>query len=148
MPPLPFSLEAGLTILFILLCSIAAVSAIIAFNVWIGGWSPSRIESAEDAAAVLRRDLVTFEPGERRVLASDGLSALVESRDGRAVGYLSARGDTLVSRLIEPQSVAATEVRSGGVIVVRFKDFTFPAARITLGQDAAAREWAARLNGE
>ena len=137
-----------MTTLLILIGSFVAVSAIVGFNVWIGGWSPSRIESLEDAGKTLRQDLLIFEPGETGVLASDGLAALVESRDSRSVGYLSARGDTLVSRLIEPGSVSRAEVRDGGVIMLHFKDFTFPTTRITLGKDDAAREWATRLSTE
>ncbi|MCF8878849.1 hypothetical protein L5876_03355 [Hyphobacterium sp. SN044] len=137
-----------MTTLLILIGAFAAVSALVAFNVWIGGWSPSRIESIEDAGETLRQDLLIFEPGEKGVLASDGLAALVESRDGKFVGYLSARGDTLVSRLIEPGSVARANVRDGGVIMLHFKDFTFPTTRITLGDDDAAREWAERLSAE
>lgn len=137
-----------MTTLLILIGSFVAVSAIVGFNVWIGGWSLSRIESLTDAGRILRQDLLTFEPGDAGVLASDGLSALVESADGQRVGYLSARGDTLVSRLIEPGSVARADVRDGGVIMLHFKDFTFPASRITLGDDDAAREWAAMLSTE
>ncbi|HAQ35072.1 MAG: hypothetical protein CMF74_03665 [Maricaulis sp.] len=134
--------------LYILVGSIIAVSAIVAFNVWIGGWTPSRIESADEAARILRQDLLTFEPGDVRTLSSDGLSALVKSRDGPSIGYLSARGAGHVSRLIEPGHVASTRIEDGSAIVVRFRDFTFPAARITLGDEELAREWAARLNGD
>lgn len=137
-----------MTTLLILIGAFAAVSALVGFNVWIGGWSPSRIESVEDAGRVLKQDLLTFEPGRTGVLATDGLAALVEAREGNAIGYLSARGDTLVSRLIEPGNVARAELRDGGVIMLHFKDFTFPSARITLGDNNAAREWAARLSTE
>ena len=137
-----------MTTLLILIGSFVAVSAIVGFNVWIGGWSPSRIESLTEAGKTLRQDLLTFEPGDAGIIASDGLSALVESSDGQRVGYLSARGDTLVSRLIEPGSVARAEVRDSGVILLHFKDFTFPTTRITLGDDDAAREWATRLSTE
>ncbi|MEN0652017.1 MULTISPECIES: hypothetical protein [Hyphobacterium] len=137
-----------MTTLLILIGAFAAVSALVGINVWIGGWSTSRIDSIEDAGRVLTQDLLIFEPGVTGVLAADGLAALIESKDGKSVGYLSARGDTFVSRLIEPGSVARADLRDGGVIMLHFKDFTFPSARITLGDDNAAREWAARLSTE
>ena len=134
--------------LYILIGSIAAVSAIVGFNVWVGGWPTVKIETLEEAGRILKQDLLTFEPGTTGILATDRKAALVLSKDGATIGYLSARGDTHVSRLIEPGNVARTEVEAGGVIAVRFKDFTFPAARITLGDEDVAREWAGRLSAE
>lgn len=142
--------QAGdtVTTLYILIGSLVAVSAIVGFNVWIGGWSASRIDDLGEAGRILKQDLLTFSPGDDGVLASDGLSALVADVHGHGIGYLAARGDTHVSRLINPAEVANASVEGDGVIVVRFRDFTFPAARITLGKEDAAREWAARLTAE
>ncbi|MEE2525590.1 hypothetical protein V0U79_04370 [Hyphobacterium sp. HN65] len=131
--------------LLILAGSGLAILALIGLNAWLGGWTPSRIDSLDAALERFRRDYLDIAPA-GSVLSSDGKAVLIADANSASTGMVIAQGDILVSRLVAPEDVA--EARPDGAsLMIRFRDFTFPSTRIELADDAEAARWAARLQG-
>ena len=125
--------------------SLAGVAAICGLCVALFGRGVARLD-ATSAQARLAQDVAGFRAG-RSALAADARSALVEDAQDGATYLVMVRGDGLVTRALGHGFVRAA-AREGGALRFRFSDFTFPAARIDLGDEAAAREWAARFAGQ
>ena len=122
--------------------SLAGVAAICGLCVALFGRGVASLDTAS-AQARLAQDVVGYRAG-RFALAADGRSALAEdARDG-SVWLVMVRGDGLVTRRLGHGFVRAA-AREGGALRFKFSDFTFPAARIDLGDEAAAREWETRF---
>lgn len=126
--------------------SIIAISLLVAANVWIGGWTASRVPSLAAAEQRLREDYLAFPVG-KGVLTKDGRAALIAEQDGERTGLVVVQGDVLVSRLVSRQDLSSAD-RNGTHLHVRFRDFTFPAAKMEFETEDAAQLWQKRLLGE
>ncbi|WP_421788913.1 hypothetical protein [Hyphobacterium sp.] len=129
--------------LVLITVSVVAISILVALNVWLGGWKPSRIPSAGAARQRLIEDYLAFEPGEE-MLTTDKTAALIAEKDGDRTGLVVAQGDILVSRLISPSDVKSAE-QAGSDLIVRFRDFTLPGVTLQLGSETTARQWRFRF---
>lgn len=133
-----------MTMLFILLGSGLAISLLVALNVWLGGWTPSRIGSLEVAIARLQDDHVVFTPGDG-ILATDGLSALVLDAQSPRIGVVAARGAGFVTRLVPRQGFKAVEARDDGSLFLVLKGDTMRPVTVLTGNAQTAHEWAAHI---
>lgn len=135
-----------MTSLIIILVSAIAIMALIGLNAWMGGWTPSQVESLEDAAARLKQDLLAFEPG-NGVMAKDRRAAIIMEKGTGRIGLVVAQGDILVTRLITPAEIARAEV-DNDILALRFHDFTFPDTKFVFDDVEAAAWWQSRLTGD
>jgi hypothetical protein len=134
-----------MTLLWILLGSVAGVSAMIGLNIYLKIWTPTRLTSLADAHNRLDADAIGFDPGPG-VLAPDGSAALVEEAGGQRFGLLAARGDSIVIRYLTPGMVEAARLDEDGEMSVRLRDFSFTPVRIPFEDRETARVWADKLN--
>lgn len=146
MPP-PFFVvkHRFMTTLIILAASALAILGLIGLNAWLGGWTPSRIASLDEALERIRQDYLDLVPGEA-VMSADGKAALIADNGGQGIGLIVAQGDILVSRLLMPADISAARAEGAG-LTLRLRDFTFPATRIELASEDEAAQWVARLQG-
>ncbi len=122
--------------------SLAGVAAICGLCVALFGRGVASLD-AGSAARRVADDVPGFRAG-RCALAADGRSALIEdARDGAAY-LVMARGDGLVTRGLG-KGFLRSAAREGAALRLRFADFTFPGARIDLGNEAVAADWEARF---
>jgi len=135
-----------MTTLYILLGSGIAISLLVALNVWLGGWSPSRIGSLEVAIARLQDDHLVFTPGEG-LLARDSLSALVLDTQSPRVGVVAARGAGFVTRLVPRDGFRTVEARDDGSLLLTFRGDTMRPVTVDTGNAQTAHDWAARIDG-
>lgn len=127
--------------LIYLLGSLAGVGLLVGLNVLLMGRAKRRVD-LEAAKALLTRE----QPGFRirhAVAARDGAAALVEDETGSLYLVVGAGAD-LVSRKLMPASLK-TLTCEGATLSLRLCDLTFPRASMTLDDEAAARDWQARL---
>jgi hypothetical protein len=122
--------------------SLAGVAAICGLCVALFGRGVATINAA-GAEARLRDDVTGFRAG-ACTLSADGRSALVEDARNGAVYLVAARGDGLVTRGLA-KGFLRSAGREGATLRLRFADFTFPGARIDLGDDKLAEDWQVRL---
>ncbi|GJL97016.1 MAG: hypothetical protein DHS20C06_08330 [Hyphobacterium sp.] len=134
-----------MTSLIIILVSAAAISALIALNAWIGGWTPSRIETLDAAIDQIRQDSLSFAAGDGQ-LSRDQRAALVCEAGSDRIGLVLAQGDILLTRIFHPDDIARV-VPDGATLAIRFRDFTLPNASIAFDDEAIAAQWQARLTG-
>ncbi len=130
-------------IVWVLLGSVAGISAMVAVNAWLGLYAPAQLESLDDAIARLDADSVGFNAGEG-VMAPDGKSALVTDAAGSRLALLVARGSDFVIRYLEPGQVLSVTADDTGVLL-KLHDFTFAPARLSFETAEQARQWADRL---
>ncbi|WP_394693747.1 hypothetical protein [Hyphobacterium sp.] len=135
-----------MTTLIIIAVSAVLILGLIGLNAWLGGWTPSTIDSLDSAAARLRQDLLAFEPDEG-VLAKDKRAALVMEKATGRIGLVVAQGDILVSRLMSSIDIARI-TENGTALDLRFRDFTFPNTIFEFDNADVAAQWRARLTGE
>jgi hypothetical protein len=135
-----------MTTLIIIAVSAVLILGLIGLNAWMGGWMPSRIDSLETAADLLRQDLLAFEPDDG-VLAKDQRAALIMEKATGRIGLVVAQGDILVSRLMSPDDIARI-TENGSALDLRFRDFTFPNTLFEFDNSDVAAQWRARLAGE
>jgi hypothetical protein len=134
-----------MTLVYILLGSIAGVSAMIALNIYLRTWTPAQLTSLADARDRLDTDAIGFEAGPG-VLAADGSAAIIEEAGGRRFGLLAARGDSIVIRYLTPGLVDTARLDESGEMSVRLKDFSCTAVRFPFDDRETARVWADKLN--
>jgi len=135
-----------MTSLIIILVSALAIAALIGLNAWMGGWTPSRVESLEAAVTRLRQDLLSFEPADG-VMAKDQRAAIILEKNTGRIGLVVAQGDILVTRLITPSEISKAEI-DDTVLALRFRDFTFPDTKFAFDDAEAAAKWLVRLTGD
>lgn len=135
-----------MTTFYILLGSGLAIAALIALNVWLGGWKPATIGSLEVAIARLQDDHIVFTAGEG-ILSADGLSALVLDTQSPRVGVVAARGAGFVTRLAGRAAFRKIEARDDGSLVLAFHNDTIRPVTVMAGDVQTAHEWAERLQG-
>ena len=131
--------------LYILAGSAIAIGSLIGLNAWMGGWTPSRIDSIDAVIKRLVDDNVVFDAGDC-VLATDHQSALVMSTNGSQIGLVVARGDILISRLLDAATIKSAQCDDAGNLIIALRDLTMAKARINLGDAARANDWARKLN--
>lgn len=124
-----------------LLGSLAGIGLLVGLNLLLTGRSRARV-GLEAANALLAAENPGFRAA-RAVLTRDSKAALVEDERG-TVHLIAAAGDRLVSRKLSPASVLKL-ARSGETLTLRFRDVTFPGARLSLGGEPEAQAWEARL---
>jgi hypothetical protein len=131
--------------LIIILVSAVAIAALVALNAWMGGWTPSRIETLDAAIAKLRQDSLSFSAGDGQ-LSSDQRAALICEAGSDRIGLVLAQGDILLTRIFHPVDIARV-VSDGPTLAIRFRDFTLPNASIAFDDEAMAALWQSRLTG-
>ena len=118
---------------------------LIVLVVWLtGGLRSARIDDAKTVRRHLALDHPEFEPGELR-LAADGRSALAIDRGEHRIAVLFALGDRVTVRIVAPGDLAGVAAR-GGDLVLTLTDLGARRLILRLGDVAAARAWAARLD--
>ncbi|MBI1264490.1 MAG: hypothetical protein GC187_07130 [Alphaproteobacteria bacterium] len=132
------------TLAAVLLGSALAIALVIGLNAMLGGWAPSRIDSAGAAAQALERDILGFRAGAQGVAAADRRAGLVMEADGGRLGLALSLGDGIVSRALRPAEVRGAQAQ-GERLVIRIDDFTLQRACITLANEDEARLWAGRI---
>ncbi|MAK63532.1 MAG: hypothetical protein CMF75_02130 [Maricaulis sp.] len=130
-------------ILWVLLGSVAGISAMVAVNAWLGLYTPAKLDSLDEAVARLDADAVGFDAGEG-VLAPDGQSALVTDQSASRLALLVARGSDFVIRYLEPGQVRSVTADDTG-LTLTLNDFTFAPAHLGFETPDQARDWAGRL---
>ena len=135
-----------MTTLIILAASAAAILALVGLNAWLGGWTPSQIDSLEAAVDRLEADYLRLSAGEA-YLSEDRRAVLVADTASDRTGLVVAQGDILVTRLVGPADILRVETDSAA-LDLRLRDFTFPAVRIDMGEAGNAQKWASRLAGQ
>ena len=134
-----------MTSLIIILVSAIAIATLIGLNMWLGGWTASRIETVQEAAARLQQDFLSFNSA-GGIVSAEGKAALVIDKDSDRIGLVLAQGDIFVSRIVDADSIAQIDA-ADGLLDIRFRDFTFPRAVLDLANPDAAIEWRNRLTG-
>lgn len=123
----------SLPLLVIIVVGIAAV--VIAVHMTGGSRTASLTgeESARERFAVDYPDL----PVKSVWLTSDGKAAILELADGRA-GIVHAMGGKFLTRIVNPSDVAGAPRATGGRLMLRLRDFTWPGGIFEFAEAADA----------
>lgn len=127
--------------LFYLMGSLAGIGLLVGLNLLLMGRAKRRVD-IDAAVALLAREQPGFRARET-ISARDGAAVLIEDEAG-AFYLVVAAGADLVSRKLAPAGLKAL-VRDGATLRLSLRDLTFPRATLTLADEAAARDWQARL---
>lgn len=133
----------------ILICVLGAsaisVGLVVALNVWLGGWTPVRLDTIEAAARAVEDQVLGFESSDEAVLARGGRAALILERgDQPRLGLAATGGDRVVVRVLRPGELRSAE-RDGAVLTLLIDDYTFPRAWLTLEDADQAEIWLRRV---
>lgn len=123
-----------------LLGSLLGIGLLVGLNLLLMGRARQRLDPAA-AAALLAAEHPGFRARDIAVTAAAD-AALVEDAAG-ALYLVVALGDRLVSRGLANAYPSVT--RDGKMLTLRFRDFTFPRARLVFADDAEAEDWQRRL---
>lgn len=134
-------MDDPLILIAVLAASALSITALVLLNRWLGGWTPTQLDSVEAAGARLSDDVIGFRPGEG-ALAADRRAALVEEAGGDRLGVVIARGDRFVTRALGPREIIAVN-REGLTLTLDLGDFTFSRVVVTLDDEAEARRFEA-----
>lgn len=94
---------------------------------------------------VLEAYLAKAIPGFRlRTLAGDTHAAFAENGADGSLHLIVAHGDGMVMRQVSPKLLTGI-TREASALVLRLKDFTLPAVRLSLPDEETAAFWQARL---
>lgn len=124
-----------------LLGSLLGIGLLVGLNLLLMGRARPRLDPAA-AAALLAAEHPGFRASDIAVTAAAD-AALVEDAAG-ALYLVMTLGDRLVSRGLA-KTHPATVTRDGRTLTLRFRDFTFPRARLVFADDAEAEDWQKRL---
>lgn len=124
-----------------LLSSILGIGFLVGLNLLLMGRTRARLDLAA-ASALLAAEHPGFRAGDA-VMTAAADAALIEDREG-ALYLVMALGDRMVSRKLSRKEVVSL-ARSGRMLTLGFRDFTFPRARLALRDDAEAEDWQRRL---
>ncbi len=133
----------------ILLVSLLSVFAVYLINRWLGGFSPVRLDDADDALARLMLDYPSFEE-QSTLVGADGKAAVLAAAGG-SVALVQAIGDRFLTRLLQPGDISALflEPDPGEQAVqrlrLRLNDFTNTEFTIKLPPNAKGAAWQERL---
>jgi hypothetical protein len=127
-----------------LLGSIAGVAMLIGFNVVLFGWRRATLASVNDAESRLTAEIPGFRLGDAAIDQVAATALVENARDG-ALHLVVARGDGLVTRALKYGALKAL-ARDGRILSLRLSDLTLPRAELTLADEAAAKQWEARLS--
>ena len=134
-------MDDPLTLLLVLGSSVIAVSLVVAMNAFLGGWTPARFATLDEAAHAIMTDVLGFRPGEG-ALSADRRAALVLEADRSRLGLALARGDRAVVRALRSGELASA-AREGARLILTLNDFTLPRAVIDFDSEVQARVWEA-----
>ncbi len=122
------------------------MAGLVGLNAVIGGWTPARIESLEEAAERLAEDVIGFHASEG-VVAADGRAALVLDRDQPRLGIVVARRDRLVCRALPAGGLRSVEAdaRDSLSLDLRLDDDTLSRVGVRFADAPQAETWRRRL---
>ncbi|MFW6413452.1 MAG: hypothetical protein ACOC0V_04890 [Oceanicaulis sp.] len=120
--------------------SALSVALIVALNAWLGGWSPARLSSIDDAAGAIAEQVLGFEPSQDAVLARGGRAALIVEAGGARLGLVTTAGDRTIVRALRPGEIRSAG-REGTVLTLILDDYTFPKAWLELDDEETAGRW-------
>jgi hypothetical protein len=121
--------------------SLAGVAAMVGLNLLLFGRARAVLDS-QAVAVRLQEDMPDFH-ARGVTVSADKDCALAEGVDG-AIFLVVVSGDKFVARKLVSGSLQAI-ARVGASLTIRFEDFTFPRARLTLVDETSARDWETRL---
>lgn len=124
-----------------LLGSLAGIGLLVGLNLLLTGQRRAHLDLAA-AVALLTAEHPGFRAGDAVVTATAD-AALIEDAGG-ALYLVAAFGERMVSRKLANGQIASV-ARDGRRLTLRFRDFTFPRARLALRDDAEAEAWQKRL---
>lgn len=110
--------------------SLAGVLVLVALNRLLGGWTPVRLDTPDEALERFAQAHPDFMAA-TVLLAPDGTAALLTRRDSAGVGLLVACAGALVSRELYPGDLRAMTRRARGLRLTT-SDFTWPRIDIDL----------------
>lgn len=123
--------------------SIAGIALLVGLNIMLFGATGVKLTSASDAIRRLKEEIAGFRAGDT-VIDTAQSAALVENAHDGSLHLVVARGDGLVTRALKKGAVK-TLARDGATLSLRLTDFTLPRAKLTLADEALARDWETRL---
>ncbi len=129
-------------IILVLGASALAIALLVVLNIIIGGWSPARLRTEEEAASALAEGVFGFEAARPIALAADGQGALALERGKGRLGLAVCLGDRITVRALRPGEVRGIE-RDGARLSLHLNDYTLPAARLRLADAETAQHWQA-----
>ncbi len=129
-------------ITLVLGASALAIALLVVLNIIIGGWSPARLRTEDEAASALAEGVFGFEAAAPITLAADGQGALALERGGARLGLALCLGDRVTVRALRPGEVSAVD-RDGARLSLHLNDYTLPVARLRLADADTARHWQA-----
>jgi hypothetical protein len=133
------------TLTLVLGASALAIALLVALNVFLGGWTPSRLGDLTAAGRRIAVDVLGFEASAEGVLDADKSAALVFETGRRRVGLAACLGDRIAVRALRPGDLRGVETQSS-VLVVRLDDYTLPQIRLRFAEPALAERWADELH--
>jgi hypothetical protein len=110
-----------------------------------GASRPARVEDAEQAAARFTEDFPDCVPA-NCVITKDERAAFLELEPGR-IGLVAAIGAKFITRIIGEEELKKLDEDKPGELVMRFRDFTYPAGRYRFNNEDDAQRVVAWLGG-
>jgi hypothetical protein len=133
-------------ITLVLGASALAITLLVVLNIILGGWSPARLRTEEEAAAALAEGVFGFEAAAPITLAADGQGALALERGGARLGLAVSFGDRITVRALRTGEVRGID-RDGARLSLHLNDYTLPVARLRLADAETAQAWQTKAEG-
>lgn len=130
------------TIILVVGASALAISLLVILNIIIGGWTPSRLRTQEEAIKALGDGVFGFQAARPVELAADGAGALALEQNGDRLGLAICVGDRVIVRALRPGDVRAVS-RDGARLTLVLDDYTLPSAALRCVDAGAAAKWEA-----
>lgn len=132
--------ESAMNLIY-LAASLAGVGLLIGLNLLLMGRARIRVDAAA-AIALLKTEYPDFRAA-HSIVSVQCYTALIQD-DAGAIYVVAGMGDKLVSRKLS-QGILRSASRNGALLAIRFRDVTFPRIRFAFENEAAARDWEARI---
>lgn len=129
-------------IILVVGASALAIGLLVILNILIGGWTPARLRTEDEAAQALADGVFGFRAASPVALAADGHGALAREAGGDRLGLAVAFGDRLTVRALRPGDLRSVE-RDGARLTLRLNDYTLPSAALRFSDAETAQQWAA-----
>lgn len=133
------------TLVLVLGASIISVALLVGLNVFLGGWTPARFNTADDGVRAIEDGVFGFRGSADRVMARGGRVVLVLEEGGGRLGVAATSGDRATVRALRPGEVRAVSL-DGAMVTLDLDDYTFPRVWLMLDDAAAAQGWARRAD--
>jgi hypothetical protein len=128
------------TLLLVLGASALAIALLVVLNLVIGGWSPARIKSAQEAAQAMETGVFGFKAASPVGLDATGKGALVREHEDARLGLALTMGDRITVRALRPGELRSV-ARDGARLSLALNDYTLPSAELRFADADEARSW-------